>query len=113
VQVTIRTNDGGIDVMTSTHCCQVKNYDVTKVSVNEVRELFGVACSLKMKPLLFTSTSLTQAAEEFCALNAIAVIRFDAVLGELMAVNWDGDAFLRSCEFFHADSNLSNFDVPF
>ena len=112
VQVTSLTNDGGVDVITSTHCCQVKNYGSANVTVNEVRELFGVACSIGKVPLMFTSTSLTQSADEFCNHNSIAVIRFDAVSSELSPLNWDGQAFLRRFEYFHDDSTLTNLDAP-
>ncbi len=78
VRVTAPSVDDGLDVVTSSYCCQVKNYASKPVGVTTVRELLGVATHLALKPLLFTATQLTAAAQIFAEANDIAVVSFNA-----------------------------------
>lgn len=99
VTVTVASGDGGIDVETDTHVCQVKNYSSQGVSVQEVRELFGVAVSMRKAPLIFTSSTLTAAAHEFAEANDIAAIQYDAAEAALFPLNDLGAHLLVSGKY--------------
>lgn len=99
VTVTVASGDGGIDVETDTHVCQVKNYSSQGVSVQEVRELFGVAVSMGKAPLIFTSSSLTAPAYAFAEANDIAAIQYDAAEAALFALNELGANLLVSGKY--------------
>lgn len=94
VEVTQLSGDGGVDVMTDTYCCQVKNYSRQNVSSSEVRDLLGTALSMQLKPLLFTSTGLTSDAERFASDNSISAIQYDAIGGALWHLNESGRELL-------------------
>jgi hypothetical protein len=99
VEVTQSTGDGGVDVLTKNFCCQVKNYTKTLVSSSEVRDLFGTATALGLKPLIFTSSTLSSDASKFCEQNSISAIRYDALNAELFALNAWGDELLSSGQY--------------
>jgi len=96
VEVTRATGDGGVDVATENFCCQVKNYTKQPVGASEVRDLFGTATSLGLKPLIFTSSSLSREAQQFCEANGIYAINYDAVHGSLTPLNDLGRELLVS-----------------
>ena len=96
VEVTQATGDGGVDVATEHFCCQVKNYAKQPVGASEVRDLFGTATSLGLKPLIFTSSSLSREAELFSEANSIYAINYDAVHGSLSPLNDLGRELLVS-----------------
>lgn len=87
VTQTNATSDDGVDVLTDNFCCQVKNYDAKLLSVEEVREITGVAHVYGLKPLIFTASPLTSAAGEFARRAGVAVVRFHAETGSLSALN--------------------------
>jgi hypothetical protein len=95
VQKTQFSSDGGIDVKTSTYCCQVKNYERQPVGVEEVRALLGTAISEKLAPLLFTSSGLTNAAKQFCIKNEISAIRYDVVNAKLESLTPKGAELMQ------------------
>jgi hypothetical protein len=90
VRVTQYSKDGGIDVQTSTFCCQVKHYQAQKVGVEEVRALLGVAVQKGLRPLLFTSSELTSEALGFCRKTDIAVVRYNAEGATLKSLSPEG-----------------------
>jgi hypothetical protein len=90
VRVTQYSKDGGIDVQTSTFCCQVKHYQAQKVGVEEVRALLGVAIQKDLRPLLFTSSGLTPEALEFCRNTDIAIVRYNAEGATLKSLSSEG-----------------------
>lgn len=94
VEITQYSNDGGVDVLTKTYCCQVKNYDKKPVGVVDVRALLGTAISRKLKPLLFTNSKLTNDALEFSSQNQIAVIEFNATDATLTGITFEGQKLL-------------------
>ncbi len=79
-------NDGGIDVASVHYIAQVKNY-TGSVDVASVRELAGVAYTDGRKPLFFTSGSYSSGAVLFANQAGIALFQYDAVAGNLVAVN--------------------------
>lgn len=96
VQITRQSGDGGVDVLTADHCCQVKNYTSQNVSSPEVRDLFGTAVSMGRKPLLFTATALTPDARTFADSNSVAAVQYNAKNATLMGLNEAGDGFLSA-----------------
>lgn len=100
VEVTQYAGDGGVDVLTKNFCCQVKNYTKTSVSSSEVRDLLGTATSLGLKPLVFTSSTLSTDASMFCEQNSISAIRYDALNAELRGLTSWGNDFLISGQYF-------------
>lgn len=94
VRVTQPSADGGVDVLTDEICCQVKLYASKPVTVNEVRELYGVSTSYGLRPLMFTSTMPTKEGIAFCLANDIMVLLFDAEQGTLDAVTPGAQALL-------------------
>ncbi len=99
VAITQASGDGGVDVVTETHLCQVKNYSAQPVSVQEVREIFGVAVSEGKQPIIFTSASLSSSAFEFAEKNNIPAIRYDAGAATLAALNVAGEQILAQGEY--------------
>lgn len=95
VSVTPRAHDGGIDVRTDTIACQVKNYEKVAVTPSEVRELLGAAVSQSLKPMIFTSSKLSEEAERFCEMNGIGAIKYVATTGALIPLNDDGALLMR------------------
>jgi hypothetical protein len=96
VSITQFSSDGGVDVLTSTYCCQVKNYDKKPVGVVEVRALLGTAVSKKLMPLLFTASKLTNEALAFSEQNRIAVVEFNAMDSTLSGLTLEGEKLLDS-----------------
>lgn len=84
--VTPEKADGGIDVVSETHLAQVKHY-AGKVSVIEVRELYGVAAARGKQALFFTSTGYTAEATQFAALTEVPLFVYDAEQGLLKGSN--------------------------
>ena len=99
VEVTKATGDGGVDVVTQNFCCQVKNYTKQPVGSGEIRDLFGTATSLGLKPLIFTSSTLSREAELFCEANRIYALNYDAVNGSLTPLNNLGRELLVSGQY--------------
>ena len=102
VTVTQFRGDGGIDVRTNSFCCQVKNYDKIPVSAAEVREVFGVATAEDLAAMIFTSSSLTQDATDFCEKNNIVAIRYSAQESRLEALSSQGRRLLKAGEYTEA-----------
>ena len=102
VTVTQFRGDGGIDVRTNSFCCQVKNYDKIPVSAAEVREIFGVATAEDLAAMIFTSSSLTQDASDFCEKNDIVAIRYSAEESKLEALSSQGRRLLKAGEYTEA-----------
>jgi len=100
IVITQFQGDGGIDVRTNSFCCQVKNYDKTPVSAAEVREIFGVASAESSTAIIFTSSSLSQDALEFCEKNDIVAIRYSAEEATLVALSSRGGKMLKAGEYF-------------
>lgn len=100
VAITQFQGDGGIDVRTNSFCCQVKNYDKSPVSAAEVREIFGVASAEGSTAMLFTSSSLTQDALEFCEKNDIVAIKYNAEEATLVALSSSGGRLLKAGQYF-------------
>lgn len=94
VSQTQLTADDGVDVLTEVFCCQVKNYESKPVSVQEVREIVGVAHVYQLKPLIFSASELSPAAQEFANRAGVAVIQFHATSGTLFALNELGRGLL-------------------
>jgi hypothetical protein len=94
VEVTNPAVDDGLDVLTKSYCCQVKNYASKPIGVVLVRELLGVATSVARRPLLFTSTRLTATAFNFAESNGIAVVLFNTTSGELSPLTSLGQLLL-------------------
>ena len=105
-EVTQFSKDGGIDVHSSEWVVQVKNY-VGSVGVKEVRELSGVAATDGRKPVLFTSGTLTQEAEEFARTAEVAVFRYSPEAGELEALGEAAEALLAA-----SSNEGTSFAVP-
>lgn len=99
VTITQRSGDGGVDVVTTQFCCQVKNYENQPVAVSTTREIFGVATSHGLSAMLFTSSNLTAEAKIFCEANNIIAIQFDAYRGNLSPLTDSARQFLNSCEY--------------
>lgn len=99
VEVTSASNDGGFDVITQSHICQVKNYVNQQVSVQEVRELFGVAVSTSRQAMLFTSSTLTKAAFEFAEVNNVAAIQYNVFEAVLVPLNEAGAHVLETGQY--------------
>lgn len=96
VVVTKQSGDGGVDVLTSRLCCQVKNYKRQPVTASEVRDLLGTSYSFGKSPVLFTSSTLTADAADFCVRNEIAVINYNAENAQLAALNTFGLRLLKA-----------------
>lgn len=78
--------DGGIDVTSRSAIAQVKHYK-GRVGVVEVRELLGVAASLRKQALFFTSTGYTSEAAAFATATGVSLFVYSAELGTLSGVN--------------------------
>ena len=86
-ELTRATKDGGVDIVTATTCVQVKNYTSRRVSVLEVRELHGVAVSMRKAGWVFTSSGFTAEAIRFANSVGMALFRYDAGAGMLYSLN--------------------------
>lgn len=96
VVVTQASQDGGADVLTIEHVCQVKNYKNQNLSVQEIREIFGVAALMGKKALIFSSAGITSAALDFANQAQIPVVQFNAAAAWLVALNEHGADFLSN-----------------
>lgn len=99
VEVTQETGDGGVDVLSANFCCQVKNYKKQPVTSSEVRDLYGTAHSMSLKPLMMTSSYLSQDALDWASRNEVAAIKFDAEEGTLTSLNNLGESLLVSGKY--------------
>jgi len=99
VVVTKASQDGGIDVETETHVCQVKYYKNQGVSVQEVREIFGVASAAGKEAMIFTSSDLTAAAYEFANQVGIIAVQFNVESSFLVGLNYYGEQLLVEGEY--------------
>jgi len=84
-EVTPEKADGGIDVTSDAFVAQVKHYK-GKVSVVEVRELFGVAAARGKSAVFFTSTGHTTEAITFATATEMALFVYSAERGTLAGV---------------------------
>jgi hypothetical protein len=94
VHVTQPSQDDGIDIFADEYVCQVKNYSTQLVSVNEVREIFGVSAMVGKRAMLFASTGLTASAAKFAEEADIPAIKFVVETSELMPLNAEAEKFL-------------------
>lgn len=99
VVLTQASQDGGIDVETAHHVCQVKYYKNQGVSVQEVREIFGVASALGKVAMVFTSSDLTAAAYEFANQVGIITVQFNVENSFLVGLNYHGEQLLIEGEY--------------
>ena len=99
VVLTQASQDGGIDVETANHVCQVKYYKNQGVSVQEVREIFGVASAAGKEAMIFTSSSLTAAAHEFANQVGVVAVQFNVEDSLLVGLNHYGEQFLIEGEY--------------
>jgi hypothetical protein len=99
VLLTQASQDGGIDVETANHVCQVKYYKNQGVSVQEVREIFGVASALGKVAMVFTSSDLTAAAYEFANQVGIIAVQFNVESSSLVGLNYYGEQLLVDGEY--------------
>ena len=99
VVITKASQDGGLDVETESHVCQVKYYKNQGVSVQEVREIFGVASAAGKEAMIFTSSSLTAAAHEFANQVGIVAVQFNVEDSLLVGLNYYGEQFLMEGEY--------------
>lgn len=86
VQVTRQSGDGGVDVVTSEYAVSVKNY-VGLIPVEEVREILGVSAVMQLKPLLWTSGSLTRAGAAFAEVGPVPVFHYLVETAKISALN--------------------------
>jgi hypothetical protein len=94
-EVTRQSQDGGIDVESSEFVCQVKHYKSQPVTVQEVREIFGVSSSLGKSALIFTTSNLTASASLFAEQVGMATVHFDPYNAMLTALNEAGRKLLH------------------
>lgn len=99
VEVTQETGDGGVDVLSANFCCQVKNYKKQPVTSSEVRDLYGTAHAMALKPLMMTSSYLSKDALDWASRNEVAAIKFDAEEGTLTSLNEQGESLLFSGKY--------------
>ena len=99
VVLTQASQDGGVDVETSAHLCQVKYYKNNPVSVQEVREIFGVASAAGKAAMIFTSSDLTAAAYEFANQVGIIAVQFNVEESFLVGLNSFGKELLEKGEY--------------
>lgn len=95
VRVTQQSADGGIDIVSDNEVAQVKLHG-SPVSVQPIRELFGVAQSVSKTPLFFTSTGYTQAAITFAEANDVFLFIADPVKEDLKGVTEISRALKRT-----------------
>lgn len=89
------TRDGGRDVVSHKFVVSVKNYKKQPVTVQEVREIFGVAASDKKLALLFTSSYVSQDGLDFAEKNNIPLVHYDAIASSLEDLNYSASKFLE------------------
>lgn len=99
VIVTQEVGDGGVDVISANFCCQVKNYKKQPVTSSEIRDLYGTAHSMGLKPLLMTSSYLSSDALDWASRNGVAAINFHAEDGTLTSLNNLGEDLLEGGKY--------------
>jgi hypothetical protein len=99
VALTQASQDGGVDVETSKYCCQVKYYKNNPVSVQEVREIFGVAVAAGKAAMMFTSSDLTGAAYDFANEVGVIAVQFNVESSILVGLNRAGKKLLEEGEY--------------
>jgi hypothetical protein len=95
VLVTPSSRDGGYDIGAKGFVAQVKNFTQGKVSVVDVRQIYGVAQNLEVSAIVFSATGATADAQTFCNEAGIALFQFDSEAGSLWAANSTAVSFLR------------------
>jgi hypothetical protein len=98
VVVTESTRDGGYDIRAKGFVAQVKNFTHGKVSVVDVRQIYGVAQHLKVSAIVFSSTGATSDAQTFCNEAGIGLFQFNSEAGSLWAVNSTAVSVLQLIE---------------
>lgn len=93
--VTRVSADGGIDVSSATVVAQVKNY-IKTVAIVDIRALYGVAVAEGKRAMLFTSGSVSREGASFCDRTKIAVVKYNAVTGQIEGINRLGILAVRS-----------------
>lgn len=96
-EVTQSSADGGVDVLSERLAVSVKHY-VGAVPVEEVREIFGVAMTLRRSAVLWTSGTLTETARQFAELAPVAVVRYDVADAVWAGLTFGGEEFLASLD---------------
>lgn len=91
--------DNGVDVRTASACCQVRNYEKTLVSLSETREIYGISRSEESNTMIFTSSSLSKEAIEFCEANEIIAVKYDAEEAELLGLSSAGTRYLVAGQY--------------
>jgi hypothetical protein len=99
VIVTQEVGDGGVDVISANFCCQVKNYKKQPVTSSEIRDLYGTAHAMGLKPLLMTSSYLSSDALDWASRNGVAAINFHAEDGTLTSLNNLGEDLLEGGKY--------------
>jgi hypothetical protein len=99
VFVTQASQDGGVDVETESYVCQVKYYKNQGVSVQEAREIFGVASAAGKGAMIFTSSDLTAAAYEFANQVGLIAVQFNVEGSFLVGLNYYGEQLLVEGEY--------------
>ncbi len=94
-RVTQYSQDGGIDVECDNWVAQVKHY-TSPVSVQPVREIFGVATSLNKRASFFTLTGYTKDAKNFADENEIPLFQYNPIIGQLIPWNYSATQILEN-----------------
>lgn len=94
-RVTQYSQDGGIDVECDNWVAQVKHY-TSPVSVQPVREIFGVATSISKRAIFFALTGFTKDAKNFADENQIPLFQYDPVIGQLIPWNYSASLILEN-----------------
>lgn len=95
VSLTAQGADGGIDLVSNLEVAQVKLYG-KPISVQPVRELFGVSKSLAKTAIFFTSSGYTQAAMSFAEDNEVFLFIADPVTETLKGATPSSRSLLRT-----------------
>jgi hypothetical protein len=85
IKPTRYSQDGGIDAESSRYVAQVKHYS-SPVTVQPIRELFGVATSQRKESCFFAQSGYTKDAQKFGEENNMALFTYSVATGELHAV---------------------------
>jgi len=86
VTVTQQSGDGGVDVLTSSYAVSVKHYRGS-IPVEEVREIFGVSTVMNLKPMLWTSGTLTRSGAAFADLAPVPAFHYNVETAKIKALN--------------------------
>ncbi|HCJ49284.1 MAG TPA: hypothetical protein DHW40_08140 [Microbacterium sp.] len=69
-------------------------HDSGEISVEEMREIFGVAVASRRTAVLWTSGALTEQARHFADLAPVAIVAYDVERARWAGANDPGEAFL-------------------